>query len=202
MYNFRTLAKKIRMKNFLFFFVSLLFLSSIDGFAQKLANPNIRFYNDVTYTYEFEIDSENKKVKPRKEVEYFWYSSGVVGSTYADFTGRLLNGTYEMLHNDSQQLVRKGAFKYGIKTGEWRYWFLNGNLDKIESWKKGLLHGKFEKYDQNGNLLIEGKYKYGFKHGIWIDYTKKKRTRYDKGKKVPLKKTPFWKNLFAKKKDA
>ncbi len=190
------------MKKNNFLFISVLFLVCNFSVAQKLANPNARFYNDNNFKHEFEISTDESKVKLKKQVEYFWFKSGIVQSSFSDYSGKPLHGSYQRLTLDANQLVEKGNFEYGLKKGDWKYWFPNGKLKKHESWKKGKLHGLYEEYDQEGNISLRGTYKQGFKHGIWTNYVDKKQFRYQKNKLVPLKKMPFWKKIFAKKKDA
>jgi len=189
------------MKKIHFLFVSFLFLVSSSLIAQKLANPNARFYNDKNFKYEFEVYPEYDKIDVKKGVEYFWYKSGVVQSSYFDYSGKLLHGSYERLSLDSNQLLEKGDFNLGVKKGDWKYWFPDGKLMRYESWKKGQLHGNYEEYDKTGSVTRSGTYKHGLKHGIWIDYDNKRKARYHKDKIVPLKKIPFWKKIFQKKKE-
>lgn len=41
----------------------------------------------------------------------------------------------------------------GNKSGEWKWFFNTGQIQKLENYKSGRLHGKWEQYDRDGRLI-------------------------------------------------
>lgn len=186
--------KVSKVKNLQILFIGFYVFIFNHSEAQKLVNPNFRFYIDEEFKYEFEINNDQPKKKLKIDVEYFWFESGIIQSSFYDYAGKVLHGSYQKLTSNGYQLIEKGDFDYGIKKGHWKYWFPNGKLKKREYWKKGKLHGVYEEFDKKG-IRIRGTYRKGLKHGIWVDFIKKTQHRYHKGK-IISKKLPFWKRFF------
>lgn len=165
-------------------------------------NPDKRYYSDTDFYYEFHINSSNKKIKFKKEATYYWYKAGKIHKNYNDFDGTVLHGFYQKKKLATKELVEKGFFKYGLKHGVWKNWFVNGNLKNLELWNKGLRNGNYSSFDNNGTLLIKGNYKKGKKDGVWIDYLKKDTVTYNNGSLIIKKKKSqksFFKSIFKKK---
>jgi antitoxin component YwqK of YwqJK toxin-antitoxin module len=74
------------------------------------------------------------------------------------------------------------------RRGEVKYYFPNGNLEKIEHCKKGKLHGKIEYFFPDGKLYGKGYYNKGLldKDFIWYypDGAVEDRSTYNKGLKI------------------
>lgn len=174
------------------------FVISVNLNAQ---NQYKRAFSEGDYYYKFSISNSNKKIELKKEVSYYWYKLNKIHTSYYDVSGKLLNGNYQKEKRNTHELLEKGLFNNGIKDRIWKYWFLNGNLKKVESWKKGFLHGSFFKYEENGKLITKGNYKNGKKDGVWINYKTKDTLNYKKGilVKENESKKSFFKKIFKKK---
>ena len=90
------------------------------------------------------------------------------------------------------QLSQSGYFNESHqKTGEWITYFPQGNVQRIEHYKNGMLDGKYVEYYQNGKKMYVANYKMGLPDGKWIVYDKngKKNTTliYENGKLVSEK---------------
>jgi antitoxin component YwqK of YwqJK toxin-antitoxin module len=140
-----------------------------------LLNKNKRNYDDGKFLYEFHIAVKNNKVKLKKGVRFYWYNYNEVKSSVYGVNGKVLNGKYTKTVLDSDEIVEKGRFIYGIKDGEWIKWFKGGGVNEIEPWKKGYRDGEYELYDKNSNLIISGKYKKVKKEGQWEENTFNKK---------------------------
>jgi antitoxin component YwqK of YwqJK toxin-antitoxin module len=74
------------------------------------------------------------------------------------------------------------------RNGEVKHYFSNGNVEKIEHYKKGKLHGQIEYFFPDGKLYGKGFYYKGLLHKTSNWYYKdgaiEKRTTYNKGLKV------------------
>jgi antitoxin component YwqK of YwqJK toxin-antitoxin module len=134
----------------------ILILSLLVGCTQINSNyyPT---YRDIT----IKADSSNiyaqvlvksQKVEPLNNLRYYWYSNEKISSNTGGFAGSLLNGTYRVM-SKGNQLVEQGFFVNGVKDGSWKYWYSNGNLKRVEIWKKGILKSSPVEYDIEGNLL-------------------------------------------------
>ena len=146
-------------------------------------------------------------IKLRENEEYYWYKLHKIHTNFYDNSGKTLHGSYQKKKVKTLELLEKGTFYYGLKDGLWKEWYLNGNLNKIENWKIGILHGKFKTFNEKGEKLINGRYKKGKKDGVWIDYQSKDTLTYSKGniKEIKLKSKKkkslkeFFQSIFRKK---
>lgn len=98
-------------------------------------------------------------------------------------------------------------YENGKANGTWLWFYPNGNLKTIETWKEGKLQGKYILYLENGNpvmktsywkgkdmgeyllyypngmLRVKGRYEYGKPIGVWEYYTETGKLKA-KGKEV------------------
>lgn len=75
--------------------------------------------------------------------------------------------------------IHVGKIIKGNKTGEWKV-FDDKGLSKILNYKNGVLEGEFKSFYVNGNLYIIGHHKKGLRYGTWIDFFENKDTSYIK----------------------
>lgn len=146
-----------------------------------------------TYTQYITTDTSKIKINIVKEpgqktqynntVRYYWYENNEVFSTYGGAGGKLLHGMYTSYYHD-KNLMNKGNMYLGRKTGVWKYWHKNGNLEKTENYRNGLLHGTVAIYKEDGTLQKKKNYKNGTLHGEYTLYKNGlpvKTLEYDKG---------------------
>jgi len=73
-------------------------------------------------------------------------------------------------------------------TGEWRYYYPNGQLESIGNFKNDVLHGKCVWYYLNGVMKETGAYLHGLATGHWYTYDNEGKllsiVLYDKGVKI------------------
>lgn len=134
----------------------ILFIGLLGGCSQINSN-NYPTYRDIT------IKTDNSyiytqtlvkvvKIETVNNLRYYWYSNEKISSNLGGFSGFLLNGNYRVMSSDNR-LVEQGLFVNGLKDGTWKYWHNNGNLKRIELWKKGIQKSSPVEYDIEGNLL-------------------------------------------------
>ena len=92
------------------------------------------------------------KVTINNDLRYYWYYTDKINSNVGGYNGNLLNGTYRVLSKENR-LMEQGTFANGLKDGIWKYWYSNGNLQRIEIWKKGLIKGVPTEYSYNGEVI-------------------------------------------------
>lgn len=76
-----------------------------------------------------------------------------------------LNGSYSRYCNNI--LIEKGAFKNGLKDGEWLTYSTKGKLIRMISYDSGTINGKVELYYLSGKLKLAGQFENGKKTGSW-----------------------------------
>lgn len=157
-------------------------LTVFSNFAFQKEDPYERKrITDKEYRYEFYITS--KKVKPKENLEYFWFKGGLIHNAQSGTAGDLLNGSFVKFYH-SNQLAEKGTFKKGLRTKEWKTWYTNGKLSSIQNWSSGIKSGSFTYFDEDGNITETGKYRNGRKTGKWINFIKKDTTMFKRGEVV------------------
>ena len=69
--------------------------------------------------------------------------------------------------------IQNGKVVNGLKEGEWKGFYENGNLLWSGFYSKGLNVSKWIEYHNNGKVFTVGHYKNGKKIGVWSFYDKK-----------------------------
>ncbi len=62
----------------------------------------------------------------------------------------------------------EGPIKDGLRHGEWKSWYEDGNLWSVGIFVNGLRHGKGIVYHPNGKKFIQGAYINGERVGKWM----------------------------------
>jgi antitoxin component YwqK of YwqJK toxin-antitoxin module len=81
------------------------------------------------------------------------------------------------------KLEQKGVYDgNGRITGEWKWFYENGNLLRREEFRKGIEDGELEEYAIDGKLISKGEYCDGEKEGEWFyelnDHREEGKYRY------------------------
>lgn len=124
------------------------------------------------------VDSGNMAVFARQDARrgvgvkskrYYWLRKDSVFSSQGAWDGKLLYGSYT-LHRLDGSLEEMGQFSKGMKVGTWHHWDHTGTLRQRSRWRKGRESGKFWIYDEQGRLIQAGKKKEGTLDGILKHY--------------------------------
>jgi len=139
----------------------------------------------------FRLEEPSDKGRRQKgDGFYWWYAANSLHRTQGAAAGRLLDGAYA-LYNRQKDLIERGSYKNGQRTGQWRAWYADGTLKRVEQWKRGLREGEFTTYDSSGSVESEGRYKRNRLHGvirIYIDSLEKPLKQGYKDGELQLKK--------------
>jgi len=130
-------------------------------------------YSD--YSIKFYLANNDIKIKTSNEVIYTYFQGDRIVRTQGEYDGRLLSGEYKELYTN-KSLKQKGAYKKGVKVGEWKKWNEEGLLLEVSNWKEGKLNGSFLKY-YKGQLAKEFVYK---NNELVVKKEKKKKKEEDK----------------------
>jgi uncharacterized protein len=134
------------------------------------------------------IDGKNKKQGPWKE----YYETG--------------------------ELQAEGTYSTDIRTGLWRFWYQNGQVEQIgkllndgsadslwlwyyptgklrrqEFYSNGAIHGIMIEFDANGDTLLTGLYQYGLREGRWVQ---KVNTYVEEGEYINDVKEGSWRGYY------
>ncbi len=103
-------------------------------------------------------------------------------------------GSWKFYFQD-KQIEMTGAYnKKGQKTGEWIWYYANGQPMIMENWEAGFLQGDYTEYDEEGNEISKGVYEYGEKDGSW---SYKTGTMTEKGDYYDGMRQGVWKQWFS-----
>ncbi len=83
-------------------------------------------------------------------------------------------GVYKYYY-DNGQLENTGYLENGLKTGEWKMYYDNGKLKNTRQYTNDKYNGKYIDYYKNEQIEEKGNYNNGIKDGIWI-------SNYENGK--------------------
>lgn len=132
------------------------------------------------YDLEFYVIPD-KKILPKKDRTYYWFSHGGMHHTLGDYSGDILDGEF-VKYSKSYKLMEKGKFNEGLKEGVWKSWNSNGSLKEIITYHNGRRKGPYVKYDSVGNIEQKGKYFKDRKHRRWVDYIDEDTVFFKNGK--------------------
>ena len=89
----------------------------------------------------------------------------------------------------------------GLKQGQYKRYYITGQLEKVGVYKDGKLNGSFKIYRENGQLMVESVFKNGYGNGHFKYYSEdgelEKDTVYKDGKDVTalVNKLNIWNKL-------
>lgn len=78
-------------------------------------------------------------------------------------------GLYQKLSADGK-LLEEAHYHLNLLEGERRYFYPDGKVESIETYKNGQIHGKYRKFYEDGTLNIEQDYVDGAMQGLSIRY--------------------------------
>lgn len=149
----------------------LLYLSFLNIYCQEKeysSEQKVKIVRNDSNIY-FVLSNENIKEKQiNKLARYYWYKKNRIHSNIGNYEGHLLNGEFSVFDSENN-LIIKGLFINGIKSGEWTYWDSNGSYLKRENWKNGILKGKVIQY-KSGKINLVSNYSKGEKNGLEKEY--------------------------------
>jgi antitoxin component YwqK of YwqJK toxin-antitoxin module len=178
--------------NKILFSSALILLLIVKGFSQSNTN-DIRHFSIV------EGDSVVKSsfiTKPTKNklnelFTYYWYYDGKINHNQGGYSGKLLQGTYEVFDN-AGKLIEKGQFKNGLQTNIWTTWYPNGTIKSIVDYKNGFAEGKAKIFDDKRKLIALKHYNKGILQGKSIFYMQDTiiMKKYKDGKEISSRNKP------------
>lgn len=161
---------------------------SVSLFSQLKPEKSFDIYvNTPENSIKTGVLNSNKRVHPRENVTYYWYTSNKIMQTQGGFDGKLLHGNYASFYL-SNALKEKGCFKNGLKCGEWTTWYENGKMSEVIHWKNGKNSGICKAFNEKGELLKVYKMKNNKLHGTFVQYDGGKvisTKQYKNGKLIP-----------------
>lgn len=89
---------------------------------------------------------------------------------YYSLDGKAYTGKIEIMYENSKNIKTIGYILNGFKSGEWYYFYENGNTQKIENYKYGELNGIYMSFYEDGNLKETGYIKYNKLEDMWYTY--------------------------------
>lgn len=99
----------------------------------------------------------------RNGVERLWWD-GEHRRAETHWKDDLPHGAWTQWHFDGPA-SETGSYERGAKVGEWTYRTPKGELQLVENYSAGRLHGRVVVYDEQGALVREGEYRDGLAEG-------------------------------------
>ncbi len=78
-------------------------------------------------------------------------------------------GPYKEYYPNGQIFV-EGMYQEGLKTGDWKFFHVNGNEAKVVSYENGVPQGAIELHRADGTLQAKREFAEGKRTGAWITY--------------------------------
>jgi hypothetical protein len=145
--------KHLKKMNKASFFAVICLVVAIKIPAQEGITPAIRdikvLSNDSLIVAQILISKVDNKLSKN---HYYWYDNGNIRITQSGIFGYPLHGKYTV-YDLEENILLSGSFETGLKNGEWKYWYKNGNLKRVETFKKGEMIAEPELFDINGKPI-------------------------------------------------
>lgn len=147
--------------------LSLVVIAVLQGCKLQKIKPEENFNYDkfqaISLDYgdsliKFNITEDPEDIKTDFTKEYYWFKVDKIGHTQGAYTGKRLDGPYEVINQTDKSLLRKGDFIEGLKSGQWMTWYTNGTMQSAYEYKKGVKHGDFLLQDEKGKPTMQGTY--------------------------------------------
>ena len=146
------------IKLYIFFLLSILFISCTNKEEEKLSNPlvlkNGLLYIDSLSTTPF--TGRNKSRMLDMKIEY----DVVEGKKEGDF----------IIYYSNENIQMAGKMKDNKNIGEWKYYFLDGSIQTTGFYNNDIPTGHWKWYNPNGKVIEEGEYNDGKREGEWKNY--------------------------------
>jgi hypothetical protein len=108
---------------------------------------------------------DQDKIKPELKYTYYWYLRNKINHNVGNFSGKLLDGKYQVFVQD--KLMLSGFYKEGKRTGKWISWNNDGSVKTVSTYADGVIE-----ISQADNPA-----KHGIKHFLKKDKSKKRTLR-------------------------
>jgi antitoxin component YwqK of YwqJK toxin-antitoxin module len=99
--------------------------------------------------------------------EFVGYTDGVKTLAVPHCEGNR-HGRLTLWWSTSGTLLEEGTYVEHEREGEWRTWHENGQLSRVQNFRKDLAHGEFQQWDDAGRLL--GRFTMENGTGLWMDW--------------------------------
>jgi len=109
------------------------------------------------------------KEKPFTGIVFDNYSEDIFSFEY-NYVDGLLDGEQKVYHSESNQIERLETFEKGIQNGPVIEYYDNGNLRTKGIFKNDIWNGPFESYFEKGTLMRKGNLKDGNYQGSYEEY--------------------------------
>lgn len=137
----------------------------------KLKTFSIIVNNDDHTIKSSMLNSKRKISTSDLNQNFMWYANHKIFETKGGYDGRLIHGEYRSFFLNGQ-LRAVGTVRYGLKIKKWKYWHPNGTINEIVSWKRGKKNGTYSIYDELGYLLAKGYFRNDRLHGRFKTYSR------------------------------
>jgi len=129
---------------------------------------------------------------------FFLFSAYTFGQNIKEVNGLFLtpdskpySGKYTNKFEDGN-IMMEMFLKKGMKDGQAKFFYPNGQLKEIRAYQKNQMHGTWIVYSENGVKTSVANYRKGLKHGKWMIWNEEGQLIYDLQYKSG-EKTGIWK---------
>jgi len=186
----RSLNSSILFFSFCFFSILVRSQSGIEPSKLKQFNITVNFDE---YTVKTQMLNQNKSICVNNDRVYMWYNAQKIIETKGGYDGKLIHGIYRAFYLNNQ-LKEQGQIRYGLRDREWKYWYADGKLKELITWKNGVKNGTYCLYNDYGELMAKGRFRNDKLHGNFYTYGSNGKVadkkKYKRGEEVVPKAKP------------
>lgn len=118
-----------------------------------------------------ELKASGLYINQQKDSTWNYYNHDSVLILSEQYRGGKLNGKSITYYDDGSKVYEVKNFLNGIEHGEWKQYYINGNIKMSSNFDSGKREGNHIFYYPLGEVNFKGLYKKDEKIGEWIYYT-------------------------------
>ncbi|MCV9387463.1 toxin-antitoxin system YwqK family antitoxin [Reichenbachiella ulvae] len=132
--------------------------------VQPTEDFSFKHYQSITLDHgdslvKFHISENPEDIETDFSKDYYWFKVDRIGHSQGQYTGKLLDGSYEVIDQKDKSLMRKGEFTEGLQSGQWIEWYPGGEVIRAAyEYAEGEKEGSFLKQNPTGSPLMKGSY--------------------------------------------
>jgi antitoxin component YwqK of YwqJK toxin-antitoxin module len=183
------------MKKAVLFTFAVIYLSSLSLFAQM---------DTIWFDSNWKKTSKNKASYYRchcvKKANGYWFTDYYISGA-KQMEGLSLEKGNEVFQGPVKWYFENGnvfqivTYKNGVLFGSRKVYNENGKLKSETIYKNGKMDGPWKEYYENGKLHVTGAYEKGEKEGVWKTYCENGKLK-EEGKYVFDRKVDVWKTYY------
>lgn len=135
-------------------------------------HPNSPKVDAVTFHINGKKASEGMFINKIKDGKWLYYSNEGKLIAEENFKKGKKHGIFKLFSPQDETLLKEEPWENNVLHGEYREYFITGQLRLKWNYKNGKIDGPYESYHSDGGVWDKGQYVANLRDGTWISYNR------------------------------